>query len=828
MIIKKRNGSEEDFSFAKWHAYIRRMCDGIEGVSASQLETELIPHLENGMSTEDLDVATHKVLVSLIDELERPDVGNTNYQFVGGRHAMTMLYKKVYGRVEVPRLYSLVKKGVDCGLYTPELLRWYSEAEWDRIEQIVDHSKDFKLPLIAVEYFIDKYLVQDRTTKTHIETPQVRYIVAAATAANPGEGSGLSDDTFNRIAAIYEESSNGSFTLPTPVCAGLGTRIKQFSSCVKVRIGDNMKSIFKGGEIIASYAAWRAGIGLDTGSIRAEGSAVKNGAVKHTGHIPFLKKLYHDLTCVNQGGVRKASATANYPLWHKDFQSLIVLKNNQGIDENRVRHLDYAFAVNKFLLSKVYANETIYFFDPHDVPDLYNAFYSDSTLFEKLYTSYSKNTRIKKTKLKAEEVFKGMLLKERSDTNRIYIVLIDNVQNQGPFNTVLTPITQTNLCVEVLLPTEIIGKIENKTFTLTAEELPAFLSNIPDDIERITGCEATASGGFEIKADVDVGRVALCTLGSINLGKFDKATEMERPVRTLVRMLHDILGYQDYVSFHSRKHTEEFEPLGVGITNLAYFLAKRGMRYGDADALAAVKEFMEHINFYAICESVQIAKEKQLAMGPGAAKWSGACKKFHTTWWAKGVFPWERRAKAVDELCDFTPSANLDWEWLRSEILQWGMANATLTAIAPVESSSVILGTTNGLEPVKDLVIAKDTNAGAVPFVVPDFHRLRNSYDKTWDTPDLCERYLKTCAVAGVYVCQGMSVNTWASAAHFDGKKVSATYTMNLLLTAAKYGLKSLYYHNTDKSASGATGAQSTKNAPETPPDDTVCDSCAI
>ena len=629
-------------------------------------------------------------------------------------------------------------------MYTSELLDWYTKDEWDIIDLFLDHGKDENYTYAAIAQLAEKYLVQNRATGQIYESPQVRYAVAAATAFHNEP----KDKRLKYVKEYYECASDGHFTLATPVLAGLGTTTKQFSSCVLITSDDTLDSIFAAGEMMAKYASKRAGIGLEIGRIRPLGAPIRNGEIKHTGMIPFLKKWFGDLRSCSQGGVRNASCTVTFPVWHYQFEDLIVLKNNQGTEETRVRQMDYSVVVNKMFFNRFAKNENITLFDPHDVPDLYEAYYRDSEEFEKLYTMYESKRGIKKKVLPAVEIFKNGILKERTDTGRIYLVFIDNVINQGPFDTKLDPIYQSNLCQEILLPTKPFQRIED-----------------------------------------EAGRIALCTLGSVNWGAFRTPQEMRKACRVLVRSLSNLLSYQDFLSVQSKLANLDFEPLGVGITNLAYWHAKRSFKYGEPEALAEVKRWMEHQSYYLIETSVELAQER------------GACKLSAQTYYGKGVFPWERRAIGVNELTDFSPS--MDWESLREKLLKYGIRNATLMAVAPVESSSVVLNSTNGIEMPMELISVKESKAGSFVQVVPEYKRLKNRYQMMWDQKD-CIEYLKTSAVLAVYIDQSLSTNTFYNPAYFAEGKVPGTLIAKNLMLAYKWGIKTIYYSLINKVGSKA------------------------
>lgn len=741
--VIKRDGSKEELNLEKWQAQVAKVCEGIADVSQSMIELTAQPNFHDNISTREIDAITLRAIVDLIDVESNPGVGHTNYQFVAGKQRLTMLRKDVYGSYTPPRLYEIVKKNVETGLYTAELLEWYTEEEWDKMESFIDHEKDESYSYAAIEQLIEKYLVKNRATKEIYETPQVRYIVAAATVFHKEEPNTA---RMKFIREYYNAASDGLFTLATPVLAGLGTPTKQFSSCVLIKSGDDLDSIFASGEMMAKYASKRAGIGLEIGRIRPLGAPIRGGEIMHTGLIPFIKKWFADLRSCSQGGIRNASATLTYPIWHYQFNDLIVLKNNQGTEETRVRRLDYSVVLNAFFWRRFKQQGQITFFDPNQVPDLYEAFYSDTALFEKLYVKYEKDSSLTKRTMSAEEVFKNGLLKERTDTGRIYMVYTDNVQKQGPFDPKIHTIYQSNLCQEILLPTKEFKRLDDPT-----------------------------------------GRIALCTLGSINWGAFRNPEDMRRACRILVRSLCNILDYQDYLSIQSEMSNKEISPLGIGVTNLAYWHAKRGLKYGETDSLSEVKSWMEHQTFYLTETTVELAKER------------GACAHSAQTRYGQGIFPWELRADGVNELTDFTPE--LDWETLRANMKLYGVRNATVGAIAPVESSSVVINSTNGIEMPYQLISVKESKAGSLTQVVPEYNRLKNKYQLIWDQLD-CVAYLKTAAVLAAYTDQSISTNTFYNPAHFPDRKVPTTLIAKNLMLAHHWGIKTLYYSLVNKDGS--------------------------
>jgi ribonucleoside-diphosphate reductase alpha chain len=768
--VTKRSGNKEPLSLEKWQQQITKVCNGTADVSQSMIEIKASPHFYDGITTREIDEITLRAIVDLIDVESNPDVGHTNYQYVAGRQRLSMLRKDVFGQYNPPSLYDIVKKNVSVGLYTPELLTWYTEDEWNKMDELIDHSKDEEYSYAAIEQLIEKYLVKNRATKEIYETPQVRYMVAAATVFHMEEPS----KRLRFVKEYYTAASDGLFTLATPVLAGLGTPTKQFSSCVLIRSDDDLDSIFASGEMMAKYASKRAGIGLEIGRLRSLGSPIRGGEIMHTGMIPFLKKWFGDLRSCSQGGIRNASATVFYPIWHHQFDDLIVLKNNQGTEETRVRHMDYGVVLSAFFWRRFKNKENITFFDPNEVPDLYEAFYQNTAKFEELYVKYEKRKDLRKKVMNAEDVFKSGILKERTDTGRIYLVFIDNVMNQGPFDPEYHTIYQSNLCVEILLPTKSFKRLDDPT-----------------------------------------GRIALCTLGSMNWGAFRNPEDMRRACRILLRSLNNILDYQDFLSIQSKLSNEEIRPIGIGVTNLAYWHAKRGYKYGESEALQDVKSWAEHQTYYLMEATVELAKER------------GKCLDSDKTRYGKGIFPWELRAKGVNELADFNPE--LDWEPLRAEMKTYGVRNATVGAIAPVESSSVAINSTNGIALPMSLISVKESKAGSFVQVVPEYNnpRVRKNYQLMWDQTD-CVGYLKTSAVLAAYMDQSISTDTFYNPAHFPDRKVPTTLIAKNLMLAHKWGIKTLYYSLINKKGSKEEEDEAPLEAIDFFEDDGDCESCKL
>jgi ribonucleoside-diphosphate reductase alpha chain len=771
ITVIKRTGVRVPLQIEKIQKQVAMACAGIADVSQSLVEMRANIELFDGIETTTIDELLIRSAVNLITD----PVGHVNYQYVAGRLRVSTLRKEVYGRYTPPSLYDIVVTNVAAGVYTKDLLEWYTKEEWDQIGSFIDHEKDEDYSYAAIEQLIDKYLVRNRVTGKMYETPQVRYAVAGATAFH-AEAKNV---RMRWVKDYYNCGSDGLFTLATPVLAGLGTPTKQFSSCVLIKSDDTLKSIFAAGEMMADYASKRAGIGLEVGRIRPLGAAIRGGEIKHTGLVPFLKKWFADLRSCSQGGIRNASATVTFPIWHAQFEDLIVLKNNQGTDETRVRHMDYSVALSGLFWKRLLSQGTITLFDPSQVPELYEAFYSDIDLFDKLYVEAERRTDITKKVLTADQVVRALFIKERTDTGRIYMMFVDNVQKQGPFDTTLDPIYQSNLCQEILLPTRAFQRVDDPN-----------------------------------------GRIALCTLGSINWGAFRNPEDMKRACRVLVRSLDNLLSYQDFLSVQSELSNLEFRPLGVGITNLAYWHAKRNFKYGDDEALGEVKRWMEQQVYFLTEASVDLAEER------------GACTRSQHTYYGHGVFPWERRAFGVNELTDFSPE--IDWEPLRDRMLQHGVRCATNSAVAPVESSSVVINSTNGVEMPMALISIKESKGSLLIQVVPEYSKLKNRYQLMWEQTD-CIQYLKTVAVIAAYTDQSISTNTFYNPKFFRSddpkkdRKVPVNLVIGNLMKGYKWGLKTFYYSLIDKQGAKADAevAPSMTPTPELELEDD-CETCKL
>lgn len=777
-MVKKRNGDLEQFDPKKWENQINKVCDGIEGVSAFTIAATAQAQFKSFMTTVELDEIALRAMINLID-VEKNPLGHTNYQYVAGRQRITMLRKSVYGSFEVPHIYEIVKKNVEAKLYTPELLSWYTEDEWNQINQMINHSKDETYTFAQVEQFVDKYLVRNRFTDVIVETPQVRYIIAAATSMHAEQ-----HDRLQWVRDAYETSANGEYSLATPVAAGLGTATKQFSSCVTITVGDTLDSIYESGRAMAKYAGKRAGIGLEVGSIRGLNSSIRNGEIKHTGLVPFIKKWEKDLRSVSQGGIRTGSATVYFPVWHFDFDDMIVLKNNQGTEETRARQLDYGVQMAAMFWERLVNKQNITLFSPDEVPGLYDAFHQNIKKFEQLYVQYEQNPNIRKKVISAEEVIRTFIACERSGTGRIYVYNVDNVQFQGVFDPETDTVVQSNLCTEILIPTKPFDAIESED-----------------------------------------GTIGLCTLGSVSWGKFKTPDQMRRAVRVLYRTLHNLLQYQDFLVPQSYRHNKWYEPLGIGVTDLAHWHAQRDFVYGQPEALAEVKRFMEHQYLYMMEMNVELAKEK------------GACERSAHTRYAQGLFSFDLRHPGVNELTDFTtdPALKEMFERIRGDMIKYGVRNAVTGAIAPVESSSLLIHSTNGAALPKTLITNKVSRSGKIIQVVPEYEQFKESYKKLlmWEQSSP-QGYLKTIAVLQVYIDQAIScdlfynpkeiLNEVTKAIEF---KIDVNEFLGDMILAMNWGVKTLYYCLINKQKV-IDRLKNVEQLPEISYVEEVCEGCTI
>ena len=762
--VLKRNGEKEPLDLEKLHKVVFWATKDITGVSASEVEIKSHIQFYNGIKTSDIQETLIKSAADLISE-ETP-----NYQFVAGRLINYHLRKEVYGEYEPWPLLDIVKKNVDKGFYDRGLLEAYSEEEWVELERAIDHHKDEHFTYVAMEQFRGKYLVQNRVTGDIFETPQVAYMLIAATLFQ-------NYDRYVRLQWVkdyYNAVSNHDISLPTPVMAGVRTPQKQFSSCVLIESDDSLDSINATASSIVRYVSQKAGIGIGAGRIRALGSPIRNGDAYHTGVIPFYKHFQSATRSCSQGGVRNGAATLYYPIWHLEVEDLLVLKNNKGTEDNRVRHMDYGIQFNKLMYERLIQGGDITCFSPHDVPEMYEAFFNDQDRFKELYERAERNTRLRKKTYKAVELF-GKFMQERKDTGRIYLQNVDHANTHSPFKEDRAPIKMSNLCCEIDLPTTPLSDV-----------------NDPD------------------------GRIALCTLSAINWGNVKQPQDFERMCTLAVRGLDALLSYQNYPVLAAKLATDEFRPLGIGIINFAYFLAKHDVSYSDPSALALVDEYAEAWSYYLLKASVELAKE------------FGPCTRWQDLKSANGIMPIDTRKSEVDELVPH--QERMPWAELRKEAQQHGQRNATLMALMPAETSAQISNSTNGIEPPRSFVSVKQSKHGVLKQVVPEYRRLKNKYELLWDQKSP-EGYLKICAVLQKYIDQGISVNTSYNPHYFEDEKIPMSEMLKHLLMCYKYGTKQLYYFNT-MDGQGEIDVDKLTQKQDEPvevlEDQENCDSCVI
>ena len=728
--VKKRNDAFESIDLEKMHKVVFWATEGIENVSASEVEMRSQLQFYEGITTADIQETLIKSAADLISE-EFP-----NYQYVAGRLINYHLRKAVYGSYQPCSIYELAERNVKNGFYDKAVLNAYTKAEWDEIDAYIKHQRDENFTYVAMEQWRGKYLVQNRVTGRIFETPQMAYMMIAATLFIDYE----KDVRMQWVKDYYDETSLGNISLPTPVMAGVRTPQRQFSSCVLIEVADSLDSINATSSAIVKYVSQKAGIGIGAGRIRALGSPIRNGDSYHTGVIPFYKLFQSATKSCSQGGVRSGSATLYYPLWHLEIEDLLVLKNNKGTEDNRVRHMDYGVQFNKVMYERLITGGEITCFSPDEVPEMYDAFFADQDLFKVLYEAAEKNPLLRKKSFKAAELF-GRFMQERKDTGRIYLQNVDHANTHSPFKEEVAPIKMSNLCSEIDLPT-----------------VP--LSDINDEN----------------------GRIALCTLSAINWGNVSKPADFEKLCRLAVRGLDALLSYQNYPVRAAELSTQEFRPLGVGIINFAYFLAKNGTSYSDPAALALVDEYAEAWSYYLIKASADLAAEQ------------GPCTRWQDLKYADGRLPIDTRKMDVDELVPHVE--RMDWAGLREKIKRTGIRNATVMAIMPAETSAQISNATNGIEPPRSYVSIKQSKHGVLKQVVPEFERLRDQYELLWDQKSP-EGYLKLCAVLQKYIDQGISINTSYNPTFYPEEKIPMSEMLKHLLLAYKYGTKQLYYFNT-------------------------------
>ena len=728
--VIKRDGSKEELDIEKMHKVVMWATEGITGVSASEVELKSHIQFYTGIKTVDIQETLIKSAADLISE-EAP-----NYQYVAGRLINYHLRKQVYGDYAPWPLLKLVEHNVESGFYDRGLLEAYDTDEWEKLDSYIKHDRDETFTYVAMEQWRGKYLVQNRVTGEMFETPQMAYMLIAATLFQDYP----KDIRLKWVRDYYDAISNFDVSLPTPVMAGVRTPQKQFSSCVLIETDDSLDSINATAASIVKYVSQKAGIGIGAGRIRALGSPIRKGDAFHTGVTPFYKLFQSATRSCSQGGVRNGAATLYYPIWHYEIEDLLVLKNNKGTEDNRVRQMDYGVQFNKLMYERLITNGDITVFSPHDLPEMYEAFFNDQDKFKELYERAERNTKLRKKTYKAADLF-SRFMQERKDTGRIYLQNVDHANTHSPFDEKIAPVKMSNLCAEIDLPT-----------------VP--LKDVNDED----------------------GRIALCTLSAINWGNVKSPHDFEKMCKLAVRGLDALLSYQGYPIKAARKATEEFRPLGIGIINFAYFLAKNDVSYSDPAALPLVDEYAEAWSYYLIKASADLAEEQ------------GACTRWNDLKSAQGRLPIDTYKQDVDELVKH--QERMPWNDLREQIKRTGQRNATLMALMPAETSAQISNATNGIEPPRSFVSVKGSKHGQLKQVVPEYRRLKNRYELLWDqtTP---EGYIKLCGVLQKYIDQGISVNTSYNPQHYEDEKIPMSSMLQHLLMCYKYGLKQLYYFNT-------------------------------
>ena len=725
LVNKRNNRGKEPLNIEKIHEMVEYAVEDISGVSASQVEMNSGLQFYDGITTDEIQQILIKSANDLIS-LENP-----NYQFVAARLLLYSLRKQVIGRLwDHPHLYDHVKKGVEIGVYDPDILKWYDKKDFDRMENWLNHERDYDFTYAGLRQVIDKYLVQDRSTGKVFETPQFMYMLIAATVfKNYPNGKRMS-----YVKKYYDATSQFKINIPTPVMAGVRTPIRQYASCVLVDVDDTLPSIFSSDMAIGSYVAQRAGIGINAGRIRGINSRIRGGEVQHTGVIPFLKKFESTVKCCTQNGVRGGSATVHFPIWHKEIEDIIVLKNNKGTEDNRVRKLDYSIQLSKLFYERFINDEDITLFSPHEVPELYEAWGTDN--FDSLYETAERKTSVWRKKIPAQQLFFDML-KERAETGRIYIMNIDHCNTHSSFK---DRVTMSNLCQEITLPT--------------------------DPIQHIDG----------------TGEIALCILSAINVGKITDVSDLEPLCELAVRSLDEIIDHQQYPVKAAEVSTKARRSLGIGYIGLAHYLAKNKVDYNDKKAYKLVDKLTEAFQFYLLKHSNILAEEK------------GKCDYFDRTKYSDGILPIDTYKKEVDELVN--TKLSYDWEWLRKQIKKNGLRHSTLSAQMPSESSSVVSNATNGIEPPRDYLSIKKSKKGTLKQIVPDYKRLKNSYTLLWDMKGN-EGYINIVSVMQKYFDQAISGNWSYNPEHFEDGQVPISVMAQDLLTTYKLGWKTSYYQNT-------------------------------
>ena len=724
--VVKRNGTIQPLNLEKMHVMVDQACEGLAGVSASQVEIQSGIQFYDGISTAEIQEILIKSASDLID-LDHP-----NYQYVAARLLLFSVKKSLYGRIhETPTIKDHVIKCVDKGIYDEEILSLYDDEEFGKLQDIIDHERDYLFTYAGLRQIVDKYLVQDRSSGALYETPQFMYLLISATIFSKYP----KEVRLDYVKRYYDAISRHKINIPTPIMAGVRTPLRQYASCVLVDIDDTLDSIFTSDMAIGKYVAQRAGIGINAGRIRGINAKIRGGEVQHTGVVPFLKKFESTVRCCTQNGIRGGSATVHFPIWHQEIRDIIVLKNNKGTEDNRVRKLDYSIQISKLFYERFCENKEITLFSPHDVPGLYDSFGTE--LFDELYTRYESDESIPKTTIGAQELILE-LLKERAETGRLYIMNIDHCNSHSSF---LDKVEMSNLCQEITLPTKPLQHIDDEH-----------------------------------------GEIALCILSAINVGKITNIDQIEELCDLSVRSLDELIDFQGYPVKAAEIATKARRSLGIGYIGLAHYLAKNGVSYGDKKAWELTHDLTEAFQYYLIKSTVNLAKEK------------GACKYSDRTKYANGILPIDTYKKDVDELV--SNDLKYDWESLRELVLEHGVRNSTLSAQMPSESSSVVSNATNGIEPPRGYLSIKKSKKGPLKQIVPQYASLKNNYTLLWEMQDNTG-YINIVAVMQKFFDQAISGNWSYNPENYDNNEVPVSVMAQDFLSTYKYGWKTSYYQNT-------------------------------
>ncbi|XYK60638.1 class 1a ribonucleoside-diphosphate reductase subunit alpha [Serratia marcescens] len=758
LLVTKRDGRKERINLDKIHRVIDWAAEGLHNVSVSQVELRSHIQFYDGIKTADIHETIIKAAADLISR-DAPD-----YQYLAARLAIFHLRKKAYGQFEPPKLRAHVTRMVEMGKYDKHLLEDYSAEEFEQMDSFIDHWRDMNFSYAAVKQLEGKYLVQNRVSGEIYESAQFLYmLVSACLFSNYPRETRL-----DYVKRFYDAISTFKISLPTPIMSGVRTPTRQFSSCVLIECGDSLDSINATSSAIVKYVSQRAGIGINAGRIRALGSPIRGGEAFHTGCIPFYKHFQTAVKSCSQGGVRGGAATLFYPMWHLEVESLLVLKNNRGVEGNRVRHMDYGVQLNRLMYQRLIKGEDITLFSPSDVPGLYDAFFADQDEFERLYTQYEKDDSIRQKRVKAVELF-SLMMQERASTGRIYIQNVDHCNTHSPFDPQIAPVRQSNLCLEIALPTKPLEDVNDEN-----------------------------------------GEIALCTLSAFNLGAIDSLDDLEELATLAVRSLDALLDYQDYPIKAAHRGAMGRRTLGIGVINFAYYLAKNGVRYSDGSANNLTHKTFEAIQYYLLKASNRLAQEQ------------GACPWFNETTYSQGILPIDTYKKDLDAICN--EPLHYDWETLRKEIQETGLRNSTLSALMPSETSSQISNATNGIEPPRGHISIKASKDGILRQVVPEYERLKDNYELLWEMPSN-DGYLQLVGLMQKFIDQSISANTNYDPTRFPGGKVPMKQLLKDLLTTYKFGVKTLYYQNT---RDGAEDAQEDLQPAKAGDDDCESGACKI